>query len=174
MSNLARNSAPTSADTSTEAPASKDGEQQKAKREYRHYTKTQGRAFINAITRIIRDGRDTLYFAKVGLLTGRELIGESDNNRYRDRVQFLDLLVGGSLKTFVEKQFAAVGLDVDDDSRLVLDKSTEGFALDGVLFNVEILDLHFTAEVSEKVRDRAFIHNNGVLASLGLDYSEGA
>lgn len=174
MSNYAQDSAPSRADhSSSEVSASKESEQAKSKREYRPHTKTIGRAFINALVRQDRDEEEPLYFVKVGLLTGREATVENGERSYRDRVQFLDLLVGSALKRFVEEQFAASGLDVDEHVRIVLDRHSDGFALDGVLFNVEIHDVHFSAHVSDREPVRAFVNNNGVLAGIALGFSEG-
>jgi len=153
--------------------AGDDTNSKQSRRDFRTYTRTYGRAFVNALVRQARGDRDPLYFAKVGMLTGRQMHAENGKNTYRDRVQFLDLLVGGHLKTYVEKQFAAVALDYDDESRITLDKKVEGYTLDGVLFQVEIHDLHFFAEVSDPGSDRAYLNNNGVLAGLSLTPFEG-
>lgn len=136
---------------------------------HRPFTVTKGRAFINALTRVMREEREPLYFAKVGLLTGREAVSE---NKYRDRVQFVDLLVGGAIKMFVEQQFSPFP-DSDQEPRITLDKNYEGYVFDGVLCAVEIHDLHFTADVSDRNPEKAYINNNGVLASIALTASEG-
>lgn len=149
----------------------------KTRREYRPSTTTNGRAFINSLTRNFRGEHDTLYFAKVGLLTGREFVpGEGNKGYFRDRVQFLDLLVGAPLRSFFEKQFAAAQLDSDEVGRVTIDKTTAGYSLDGVLLEVEIHDLHFTSEVSEREPDhpRAYTKTEGgILMAIALRPFEG-
>lgn len=111
---------------------------------YKPFCVSTGRAFINEFDAHDRDNKDPVYFAKVALITGKT--GEGDDAK--SRIQYLDLLVGSSLKNLARKALESGSNPLSD-----------------LPVFVEVHNLHLFAEPSED-GSKAYLNSQGILTDI--------
>lgn len=139
---------------SSESPAPK-------KQQFTPVSVLKCKGFINSLTRVARNPQENegpLFFARIAIVTGREM----HNDSYRDRMQFVDVLIGSSSL----QRIADNSIGSNDDR---IDSKTQGFPFAEVLCHFEIHDLHFSIfENAKEGAKTSSLNTKGILAELSF------
>jgi hypothetical protein len=152
------------------APSTSTQANQKAKaHDYVPVSTLSCKGFINCITEVTRNGddgsnADTLYFARLSLVTGREKHGD----QYRDRMQFIDILVGPRLRKLAVNVIANARLD--DSTAFRADAETPGFPFKETLCHFTINDLFFSIFETDKPdsSSKPYLNTKGILSEISF------